>query len=374
MENDEKDFSGDERKIVANYIKKYKEYVVRDFTKKKRSWCLTIFHDKNNPPKFDEMQMKYLIFGSETCPKTGTHHFQTYIYLHNPKTFTAFKKYCFKWLGKHPYISHARGTLAENKAYCSKDDDYKEYGEAPAQGERTDLKALVDDILEDKITINELQENQPDIYHMYGRTLEAIAHNKLLKKERTEMTEGIWLYGETGRGKSNIAFNRYKPYYLYDGEGNFWWDGYNQEENVIINEFRGDIKFETFLKLVDWCPYNVPIRSKRKIPFTSKRVIVTSSLSPEEIYKKSLKKNDNIMQFWRRFKVFELTKINDEIIETEIINDKYNESTKSLNDDNPNIILTDKNKGYLLLSNCLRHKKLNEESTNEESNIDFIDV
>ena len=40
----------------------------------------------------------------------------------------------------------------------------------------------------------------------YGRTLNFIEDLKMRKLHRSQMTEGIWIFGKTGCGKSHYAF------------------------------------------------------------------------------------------------------------------------------------------------------------------------
>ena len=63
------------------------------------------------------------------------------------------------------------------------------------------------------------------------------------------MTEGYWYYGPTHSGKSHIAFEGYTPDKIYVKDLNvMWWDGYKQQDIVIINEFRGQLK--CYMKLL----------------------------------------------------------------------------------------------------------------------------
>jgi len=117
------------------------------------------------------------------------------------------------------------------------------------------------------------------------------------------MTKGIWIYGPTGRGKSHEAFQGFSPstHYLYTDDGG-WWDGYVGQETVIINDFRGKIPYDYMLQLIDKWPFNVRRRNREPFPFTSKRVIITSSLSPEDVYH-NREENDKIEQLLRRLEV-----------------------------------------------------------------------
>lgn len=127
------------------------------------------------------------------------------------------------------------------------------------------------------------------------------------------MTTCTWYYGSTGTGKSERAFKDFHPdkhYVLPKDKG--WWDGYRQQNTVIINDFRGHIPYDELLQMIDRYPFDVSRRGRQPLPFTSSHVIITSSLSPEEVYHNRME-NDSIEQLLRRIKVVECLGRNFEI-------------------------------------------------------------
>jgi hypothetical protein len=159
--NENLDIFNDRKFFIEDCYKKNKDIIDQknrnkiyqiplNYHTKTRSWCLTIFSLPDIEPKFIEKDMKYLVYGSEIASKTKKHHFQTYVYFHNVKTFLQVRTYFFKLLGFSPHIEKTRGSIEENLAYCSKDEKYKEFGKKPSQGERSDIKATVDDIIDGK--------------------------------------------------------------------------------------------------------------------------------------------------------------------------------------------------------------------------------
>lgn len=213
-----------------------------------------------------------------------------------------------KYIGEKVHLEIIKGTLKQNKKYCTKENNYTEFGKLPNQGERKDLMELKDDIINGDITVEEILIEDPIKYHQYGRTLEKLEDITLRTKYRTEMTEGIWLHGATGTGKSHEAFKNFDPetHYVLPND-NGWWDGYKGQEIVIINDFRGEITYNQLLQLVDKYPMSVKRRNREPMPFVSKKVIITSSLSPDKIYHNRMDE-DNIEQLNRRFNIKELLK------------------------------------------------------------------
>lgn len=266
-------------------------------SKRNRGWAITAY---DGEPEFLSIHMSYLIYGEEICPDTGRTHWQTYVHFFHAKTFSAVKKI----FGAN-HIERAIRSPEENMAYCAKDLKFKEFGQRPAQGKRTDLEDLAKRVINGD-SVDSIAIENPMAFHQFGRTLERIETVTLRSKWRTEYTEGIWYWGTTGVGKSHKAFEGFDPktHYVFRDDGE-WWDGYKGQEIVIINEFRGELKYKKLLELVDKWPHYVKSRNKEALPFISKKVIVTSSLPPDEVYKKR-NAQDSLEQLYRRFKVIEL--------------------------------------------------------------------
>lgn len=248
---------------------------------------------------------KYICLGFEVG-KQGTPHIQGYIDFKDKVSLTPLKRIDRKinWSGR-------KGTWKQATDYCKKDGKFIEFGKPNKQGERTDLNEIKESIAKGEKTVDEITMEHPMIFHQYGRTLNKIEDIALRKKFRTTMTEGFWYYGPTAVGKSHKAFTGFNPdtHYVYPND-NGWWDGYTQQETVILNDFRGEIPYNMLLQLIDKWPMTVRRRNREPMPFTSKRIIITSSVRPESVYKQTNKK-DNIAQLLRRLKVEEIPAVSE---------------------------------------------------------------
>jgi len=262
----------------------------------------------------------YLVYGKEVG-ESGTPHLQGFVRFENDKTMSAIHKlkgwkrtalkksekplsaidYCKKGTQSHTEWE----SMGVRGPTYGMDADVFELG-AYHQGSRSDLNAVYDKV-KSGTSVDDICWENPDAFMKCHKALERLEDIRLLKTYRTEMTEGIWIYGKTGTGKSDMAFDNFdcsKSYvYPYD---NGWCDGYRQNEVVIIDEFRGQITFSEILRFADKHP-NLQLRRRNKppMPFTSKRVIVTSSLPPCMVYC-NLSKEDSLEQLYRRYKIFEL--------------------------------------------------------------------
>ncbi len=282
--------------------------------KKQRNFILTNWNCNEDEyyKLVEDKKIKFIAWGDETCPTTGRKHHQAFLYFHNPKSTSA-KNCCAigKMFGKTQCdVRPMQGTFTQCEAYCSKEGQLKSIGEEPKQGERLDLNEIKDKILEGNMTAEDVCCEDPNKFHQYGRTLDRLETIALRKKFRTEMTSCNWYTGPSGAGKSHRVFEDYDPEKCFIKDLTVdWWDGYKGQEIVILNEFRGEIKFSHLCALIDKWPMTVPIRGKESVPFLAKEVRVASIKSPEEVYHRTAADDgEPWQQLRRRIKTFTLNK------------------------------------------------------------------
>lgn len=259
-----------------------------------RHRCYVFTSFKTEEPEFESMD--YMIRGLETCPSTQKKHWQGYVEFDNGVSF----KTAQKRIGDtKAHFEPRRGSQKEAIEYCKKEGEWKEFGQKKAQGERTDLAVLRDEIIAGR-SVDDITMDQPEMFHQYGRTLSKIEDIVLRSKFRTEMTSCEWVYGPTGVGKSHYAFKDYDPktHYVWKDD-NGWQDGYTGQEIVIINEFRGQIAYSELLSLIDKWPHFLKRRCREPVPFLAKKIIITSSLHPRDCYY-NLSQRDSMDQLYRR--------------------------------------------------------------------------
>ena len=147
----------------------------------------------------------------------------------------------------------------------------------------------------------------PMVGHQYGRTLDRIEDIHNQTKRRSEKTEGIWMFGETGVGKSHYVYSKHEidDIYVLNLEDNGWWDEYRGQPVVMIDDFRGQVTYSMLLRLADKWPMTVKRRNRAPVQFTSTILYVTSSLKPSEVYV-NLAARDSLKQLGRRFKIYEM--------------------------------------------------------------------
>jgi len=196
-----------------------------------RRFCFTA---NNYTPELEERiagvlteRARYAIYGKEVG-ESGTPHLQGYCSLKGNVRFNTLRT-----LFPGCHLEKAKGSEQQNFDYCSKDGDYVEYGERKEQGKRTDLETAIDSLKEGGI--KKVVEDHPSEYVKFGNGL----HRLLLQLNATPYTHsdvrGVWIYGEPGTGKSHAA-RAFDPQ-LFSKQQNKWWDGYNGEHTVLIDDF-----------------------------------------------------------------------------------------------------------------------------------------
>jgi len=245
-----------------------------------RSFCFTW----NNYPDdhadvVERLGTRYHCYGYETCPTTGTEHLQGFVYFDMPKSFTAVRR---GLLGSH--VSIAKGSVAQNITYCSKEDCFLEFGERPMsqelKGSNEQKRWASAYECAQKGLISEIPG---DIAIRCYANIKRIESDFMAIVPNSREPCGVWIHGESGAGKSYSVHFRYPG--LYNKMRNKWWDGYQNEEVVLIDDMDiYDIKLGGQLK--HWADA-YSFMAERKGSATRccpKKVIVTSQYTISEIW------------------------------------------------------------------------------------------
>ena len=230
--------------------------------------------------------VRYFIAGKEQCPDTKRIHYQCYMELTKPHSLAQLKVVLDD---EKAHCECAKGSAKQNIVYCKKDGNiYREFGEPASQGKRNDIIGLRDHF-KGKKRLREAIESDELVaavarYPRFVNTLELhYAH------QRDSPTRIIVYWGATGLGKSRRAF--YEASLLgpvYFKPLGKWWDGYEANTAVILEDFRGEIPLATVLRLADRYPLRVPFKGGFR-EFTSSVIYITSNIAPESWWNRDQK-------------------------------------------------------------------------------------
>ncbi|ABA53822.1 rep protein [Raven circovirus] len=242
-----------------------------------KRWCFTLNNytdeEVSAVKAWNASEYHYAVVGREKG-ENGTPHLQGYIHLKKKARLSTLKK-----LLSRAHWEKARGSDSDNEAYCTKDGDVILTLGMPVEGNRSDLSGAVAAVKAGSRMVDIAREFS-EVYVKYGRGLRELA---LLigQKPRDFKTEFIVVTGPSGVGKSRYA-NEYPGTKFYKMKGD-WWDGYSNEDVVVIDDFYGWIPFCELLRLTDRYPHKVPVKGSY-VEFTSKVIIVTSNTHPDSWY------------------------------------------------------------------------------------------
>lgn len=225
-----------------------------------------------------------IIVGKEVG-ESGTPHLQGTVVFDGAKRMSALKKLLPK---AHWEICR---DIDASWTYCKKDGNFWE-NDLRRQGERTDIKKAKE-MFRAGASVHSIAL-EVDSYQAarMGELLIRTAPFRSVAIHR----EILWYYGATGTGKSATARELFPDLYLKDSYK--WWDGYNGEDTVLIDDMRGDFcKFHELLRLLDRYTYRGEIKGG-SIPITAIRFVITSPFRPEDLYRG--RTDEDIAQLVRR--------------------------------------------------------------------------
>jgi hypothetical protein len=127
-------------------------------------WCFTLNNYTDDEvsilDSLHPQKVKYLVYGFEKG-ESGTPHLQGYMQCVKKQRLTALKKLLPK-----AHWEAAKGSPAQNRTYCTKENNFKEYGTAISQGKRCDLESYMDAV-KDGATWETLTEGHPLVLARY---------------------------------------------------------------------------------------------------------------------------------------------------------------------------------------------------------------
>ena len=246
----------------------------------KRGWCYTLNnYTVEEHEKLQSLACKYHVIGEEEG-ESGTPHLQGFIYFASAKTFSAAKKV----IGERAHIEEMKGTPTQAAEYCKKEGRFWEHGECPL--EPTQKGKMEQDrwgvaYTEAKET-GEVSDAQIALVHC--RSIHFLYNQAQMKKPRVDTeTKHLWYWGKSGTGKSRKAREDHPDAYLK--MCNKWWDGYANEDVVLIEDFdRNHGVLCHHLKIwADRYPFLAEIKGAGT-KIRPQLVIVTSNYHPRDIW------------------------------------------------------------------------------------------
>lgn len=232
-------------------------------------------------PVFADLQSsaKEIIVGRELCGTTGRLHLQGYIKFKSAKRWNAVKKLLMP--GTH--IEIAKGTSQDNWDYCSKEEDVVFTHGEPAISPAKQQQKRWDDTMQ-CIREGRISDICSEFMIRYTGNIERLIARHGPKPTDLDTLDNRLYTGPTGTGKSSSARREFPEAYIK--MPNKWFDGYNGEEVIIIEELSPDHEYlGPVLKCwTDHYPFRCEIKGA-SLFIRPKKVIITSNYTLDQIFK-----------------------------------------------------------------------------------------
>jgi len=299
-----------------------------------KNWCYTL-NNPQGPIEFNEDTMHYLVYGEEVG-ESGTPHHQGYVAFKNRRRLNQCKE-----LSPRAHWEIARGSHSEASDYCKKDGVFKEFGKLPEDAQKKASKAGAKANSDKWRNISDhakagdlswIDNNYPKPFVNSYRNLVAIRKDFTQRLPDLDGVCGIWYYGEPGVGKTRLVTLKYPNAYLK--RMNKWFDGYNMEDVVVMDDFGKDHAYMGYelKKLADRYCYMVEVKNA-SMYIRPKKCVVTSQYKIEDIWAED---DETKKALQRRFVQVEVVKDNIEL-SFAIANERLNQKNGIVEKSTPSI-------------------------------------
>lgn len=267
-----------------------------------RRICWTYFYDDDGLFQLDEAiqrirqgtHFRGMCYQLERCPTTSREHVQGYTEYNKPRRLSSLRQ-------EYPPSTHiepARGNRSQCVEYCSKQesrvegpwcDEILQQEKMANQGARTDLCRVAERILSGDVSKSDLAMEHPRMLLQYPRGVQELYSIRSLRSKtitRPDLRVEV-IYGPAGCGKTRFATRELGTTFILDGSNSdtLWFDGYENEPRLLLDDFYGWIRHGTLLRLLDIYPFRCPIKGGH-VYANWTQVYITSNRHPSTWYDK----------------------------------------------------------------------------------------
>lgn len=259
-------------------------------TNKGVSFCFTDFKEENIKKGYKTVFKEYndmirgIAWGVETCPKTGKKHNQGFIQLYKQNRYSAIKK----WINSKAHFEVLRGSIKDNKEYCSKEGKYTKLGMFVSRGYRSDLHNIKDDLM-NGASLYDVMDKYTGDFVRYSSGI--IKMKSLIDKKKGLNWRNVdvkVLYGQAGTGKTSYVMKKhgYENVFTLDSKwsSTSFWGDYDGEDVLLIDDFNGWIQYSYLLRVLDGHPLQLNIKGGSTYARWTK-VYITSNAMGHQWYK-----------------------------------------------------------------------------------------
>ncbi len=226
--------------------------------------------------------VRYAVWGHEVG-ESKTPHLQGYMELKKKTSFSVIKRTLFG----RAHIEPRRGTAQEAADYCKKDDEEPfEEGQISAPGTRTDIAYMRDLAKAETKNADALDKCPQIMKYVRGWQFAKQVYAQQATAAFRKLTTTV-LWGPGGCGKTRYVMDKYGPENVFIMDrpaGAIWYDGYEGQDVLLIDDFYGWMPWGHFLRVLDGYQLRLPIKGGFAWARWTK-VYITSNKHPDDWYK-----------------------------------------------------------------------------------------
>lgn len=232
----------------------------------------------------------YLCYGIEVG-ENGTPHLQGYLERAQMSRLAAIKK--IPGL-REAHLEPRFGTQEQAIEYCKKDGKFYEFGKKKADRQKQNDNLMQERLksvkkkLDEGVKYDEIFESDPVVTVRFDKWIEKQSMKR--KRVRQEDLKVLVYYGKPGTGKTRRAYEQYPDIYAIPLGKDIWFNGYFEQEEVLIDDFCGQMQLKDTLRLLDRYPIQVPTKGGF-VWWLPNTIIITTNVHPREWYDYSTRKD-----------------------------------------------------------------------------------
>ena len=229
-------------------------------------------------------EFRYMVWQREAGDKTQREHLQMYIETKKCTAVTTLqKKY-------HGFWTLANGTAEQNKVYCTKLecrlDGPWELGEPIKKGQRTDINTALETVRKRGYEAAFMEHPQTVVRYANGFQKYGHIVAKRQRQDEGYVAPTIYvLWGPSGTGKTKWAMESNDSTWMIPDLEEKWFDGYNGEHRIVMDEFAHQWKLHTMLRFLDGNMLTPPTKGAHVV-LRNREWVITTNLAPKDWYPK----------------------------------------------------------------------------------------
>lgn len=217
--------------------------------------------------------------GEECGEEEKTPHYQVFFTLKKKMRFTALKK-----LLPNSHLEKRFGTREQAAQYCKKEKILHEIGTLSQDTSKKKSERFLEMLQEGKTNMEIIDEEPTAFFHISKLNQWRMEFRKKEAKKWRDIKVYV-LWGDTGVGKTREAVaNCPDAFFIHAAQlAHGWWDGYEGEKEIIIDEFYDQISIDQMLRYLDGYACRLNMKGSHTWAMWE-TVVITSNFEPNTWY------------------------------------------------------------------------------------------